>query len=106
MTKSARKNRRLKSTGWGPKAKALRFGDYLGVICFRRGDWWHVDMTGALVGPINRREAYLTAVSYMNAAEIAGFGAADLRDELHADYAQQSVTSTASHSPRPGDQAD
>lgn len=85
MSTLRRQTRRLKATGWNAKAKALRFGDHLAVICFRRHQWWHIDMTGALVGPISRREAYLTAVSYMNAAEIAGFGAQELKRELKQD---------------------
>lgn len=90
MSTLRRQTRRLKATGWNAKAKALRFGDHLAVICFREGRWWHIDMTGARVGPISRREAYLTAASYMNAAEIASFGAEELQRENEADWAQQS----------------
>jgi hypothetical protein len=58
---------------WSSKAKALRFGEQQGALTFRDGRWWHIDMTGARVGPISRREAYLTAISYMNAQEVSGF---------------------------------
>lgn len=89
MTRAARKKVRLQQTGWSPRAKALRFGDFLGVICFREGRWWHIDMTGVRVGPISRREAYLTATSYMNAAEIAAYGAQELERENEIEFAAQ-----------------
>ena len=58
---------------WSTKARALRFGERQGALAFRECRWWHIDMTGQLVGPISRREAYLTAISYMNAQEVSGF---------------------------------
>lgn len=90
-----KKSRALRSAGWNAKAKALRFGDHIGVICFRECQWWHIDMTGARVGPISRREAYLTATSYMNAAEVASFGAEDLQRENEADWAAQGLRSAS-----------
>lgn len=53
------------------KAKTLRFGHRLGVIAFGDRRWWVVDMTGQWRGPVTRRQAYLVAVSYMDAQEVA-----------------------------------
>lgn len=76
-----RRRRKPAGPGWSKTAKALRFGASLNVIAFREGKWWWLDMTGARRGPISRKEAYLTAVSYMTAQEVA-------QHDAHAAVAQ------------------
>lgn len=70
--------------GWSKAAKALRFGASLDAIAFRDGKWWWIDMTGTRRGPITRREAYLTAVSYMDAREVADHDAQEAAAEIRA----------------------
>lgn len=77
-------------------ARALRFGARHGVISFEDGEWWWLNMCGGRVGPINRRDAYLTAISYMNAREIADYDIprADL-NELHQPAALDAGNATS-----------
>lgn len=80
---------------------ALRFGARLNVIAFRDGEWWWVDMTFALRGPITRKEAYMTAVSYMDAREVAAYDAKEACDELRAEYRRARGSSLKQISPTP-----
>ena len=58
----------------------------MNVIAFSDGKWWAVDYTGRYNGPIPRKEAYMIAVSYMNAKEIAAYDAQAARAELEAEH--------------------
>lgn len=79
----------MSKRGWSAKAKALRFGAYWNAIAFREGQWWAIDYTGGRNGPISRKEAYMIAVSYMNAQEVAQYDAGEAKAELRAEFAAQ-----------------